>query len=391
MGRLRMCKALLVFVFLLLSGIGVEVAADNPQPWRLSAGNMELGHPVSIDATLDFSDWYRNSRENDNLPQVFVNGLALGDVKLRLVDAGESHFEFILNRTMMSPQMWQSIRTRSEADPLGVRQVHLSFGNKGLINSQLGTQQVEFVLLKRNSILLWSALAFSLLLFFVVLSIKSNILRDGPIAAGATRPPMSLARTQMAIWLFLVMITYVWIWLITDELNTVTPSVLGLMGISAGTYLSAAAIDQNTTAQSPMLRTLNEQVDSLRLSIDELDQQQTDVLESAEVDAVSAARESLQLRKVQLEKTISTLRTSRTKAKGQTSAIMQLLSDDSGVRLHRFQIFAWTIVLGVIFVTKAVSELNMPEFSATLLGVMGISSGTYLGFKFPEVNGDLAE
>jgi hypothetical protein len=26
----------------------------------------------------------------------------------------------------------------------------------------------------------------------------------------------------------------------------------------------------------------------------------------------------------------------------------------------------------------------MPEFSTTLLGLMGISSGTYLGFKLPE-------
>jgi len=27
----------------------------------------------------------------------------------------------------------------------------------------------------------------------------------------------------------------------------------------------------------------------------------------------------------------------------------------------------------------------MPDYSATLPGVMGISSGTYLGFKFPEL------
>jgi len=26
----------------------------------------------------------------------------------------------------------------------------------------------------------------------------------------------------------------------------------------------------------------------------------------------------------------------------------------------------------------------MPEFSTTLLGLMGLSAGTYIGFKFPE-------
>jgi hypothetical protein len=29
-------------------------------------------------------------------------------------------------------------------------------------------------------------------------------------------------------------------------------------------------------------------------------------------------------------------------------------------------------------------DLVMPDFDTTLLGLMGISSGTYIGFKFPE-------
>jgi len=28
-------------------------------------------------------------------------------------------------------------------------------------------------------------------------------------------------------------------------------------------------------------------------------------------------------------------------------------------------------------------DLTMPEFSATMLALMGISSGTYIGFKLP--------
>jgi len=38
----------------------------------------------------------------------------------------------------------------------------------------------------------------------------------------------------------------------------------------------------------------------------------------------------------------------------------------------------------VILVSSVYNNLAMPEFSATLLGLMGISSGTYIGFKFPE-------
>ena len=46
--------------------------------------------------------------------------------------------------------------------------------------------------------------------------------------------------------------------------------------------------------------------------------------------------------------------------------------------------FAWTLILGVIFIGSVYKDLAMPEFNVTLLGLMGISSGTYLGFKFPE-------
>jgi hypothetical protein len=61
-----------------------------------------------------------------------------------------------------------------------------------------------------------------------------------------------------------------------------------------------------------------------------------------------------------------------------------LVTDERGaVALDRFQIVAWTIVLGGIFLYEAVWDLTMPEFNATLLALMGISSGTYLGFKLP--------
>jgi hypothetical protein len=58
-----------------------------------------------------------------------------------------------------------------------------------------------------------------------------------------------------------------------------------------------------------------------------------------------------------------------------------LLGDEEHISFHRFQVAVWTLVLGVVFVIKVLSELAMPEFSATVLGLMGISSGTYLGFK----------
>ena len=40
--------------------------------------------------------------------------------------------------------------------------------------------------------------------------------------------------------------------------------------------------------------------------------------------------------------------------------------------------------LGFVFAISVVKDFVMPEFSSTLLGLMGISSGTYIGFKIPD-------
>src|SRR5256885_1257376 len=57
--------------------------------------------------------------------------------------------------------------------------------------------------------------------------------------------PYSLSLFQMAFWFFLVIASYVFLWLINDELNTITESVLALIGIGAATALGATMIDQN--------------------------------------------------------------------------------------------------------------------------------------------------
>ena len=61
-----------------------------------------------------------------------------------------------------------------------------------------------------------------------------------------------------------------------------------------------------------------------------------------------------------------------------------LLSENKMIAFHRFQIFVWTIVLGIMFVANVYNQLAMPLFSATLLGLLGVSAGTYVGFKIPD-------
>ena len=82
------------------------------------------------------------------------------------------------------------------------------------------------------------------LIAFLALARHTHIIRD---AAAPRRPdgqrPYSLARGQMAFWFFLVIASYFFLWIVTGDMDTLNTSVLGLIGISAGTALGSAFVD----------------------------------------------------------------------------------------------------------------------------------------------------
>jgi hypothetical protein len=43
----------------------------------------------------------------------------------------------------------------------------------------------------------------------------------------------------------------------------------------------------------------------------------------------------------------------------------------------------WTILLGGLYLHSVLVYVTMPDFSTTLLSLMGVSSGAYIGFKLP--------
>jgi hypothetical protein len=61
--------------------------------------------------------------------------------------------------------------------------------------------------------------------------------------------------------------------------------------------------------------------------------------------------------------------------------LTDLLTDGVAPSFHRYQMVLFTVILAIIFIAKTATNLVMPEFDTTLLGLMGISNGTYLGFK----------
>jgi hypothetical protein len=221
---------------------------------------------------------------------------------------------------------------------------------------------------------------------------KTNIIREpGPPPVPGKRRPYNLGRAQMAFWFFLIYASYLSIWLITSALDTITPSLLALMGISAGTALGEALIDNGKdTARTNQLQDLTAERQAVDQSIA---QSQSDldanvaasatVADQSNRDVLNRQLTDSRTRLGQIDQQLRVLDAQQAPS-ASAGFLRDILSDGSGYSFHRFQIFAWTIVLGIIFVSSVYNNLTMPEFSTTLLGLMGLSAGTYIGFKFPE-------
>src|SRR5207247_7474525 len=142
-----------------------------------------------------------------------------------------------------------------------------------------------------------------------------------------------------------------------------------LMGISAATGLAAGVVDNSKRAEA-------------KASLDKLTDEQARLQEQQAATATPFPAESAQ----PLNDLPELIKTQRRALDPITSSgfIEDILSDADGISFHRLQIAIWTVVLGIIFCVSIYNVLSMPTFSETLLGLMGISGGTYIGFKLPE-------
>jgi hypothetical protein len=314
---------------------------------------------------------------------LFLDGKDTG-IAAQAIDRENGNLTYHLERTGDNKRVWAGLLR----DPFdnSERQVKASVGLSGGVAVPADKSTFTLVVVKWAwYAYFWLALIVSLLVLFGWLALKRDILRDGPKPC-----PYSLGRCQMAWWFFLILIGYVLIWLISGDQDTITESLLALMGISAGTALGAVLID-STGGDKDMSEAASE-----RLAY-QAERENREKEEAAAQAAATAAPADLLVQKqladaqaalaiVDAKLLAANNRLSGIAKPPQTRGLFRdILSDSNGtVGLHRFQIFVWTIVLGIILLVSVVTELSMPVFSATLLTTMGISAGTYLGFKFPE-------
>jgi hypothetical protein len=226
----------------------------------------------------------------------------------------------------------------------------------------------------------WTMLLLFLLAvgFFLYLAVRSDILRDcQAVPEKGDRKPFSLSRCQMAWWFFIIFASYMLIWIVVGDRDTLSSSALALLGISSATALGAVSIDASKkTDAKTQLQALEQEAVSLTSRVNAID---ANTAKAEEIRELADKKARLD----QVAKLISELKVTLA-PKSSEGFLQDLLTDVNGVTLHRFQIVIWTVTLGFIFALLVYRTLGMPEFSGTLLALMGISNGAYLGFKIPE-------
>lgn len=199
-----------------------------------------------------------------------------------------------------------------------------------------------------NQIVAWIAIAV-ISAIFLILAFFSNLLReeisdDAQFAVNAqrlqltkkwkltnTNAPFSLTKVQFGIWTVIIASAYIYLSLCKGDLaiDSINKTALVLMGIFAGTAVASSVIDKNEISDNRP----------------------------------------------------------RHQNKPSQGFFIDILSDESGISLHRFQNFAWTIIAIIVYLYKlsdAVAGSALPELSDTLLALTGISSATYLVLKTKE-------
>jgi hypothetical protein len=184
---------------------------------------------------------------------------------------------------------------------------------------------------------------------FFILARFSNLLRDEisnaeEFAANAIKlqtntkwklvqsnAPFSLTKVQFGVWTVVIASAYIYLSLCVGDLNleTINKTALVLMGISAGTAVASTIMDKNEMSDN---RPRHQNSPSQGFMID-------------------------------------------------------ILSDDNGISLHRFQNFTWTLIAIIVYLYKlsgSAASAILPELSDTLLALTGISSVTYLALKTKE-------
>jgi hypothetical protein len=333
---------------------------------------------------------------------LFLDGIEITKLNPRSVVPETGELRFTLERDKDSRQAWNNFLAQPTAD--WHKNVTASVGEEGKFPFE-SKQSFSLRLYYPSLLNVGVGLFVVFLIGFLVAAWRTPIIRDStpvaPVGGPLTRP-FSLARLQAAWWFFIVLGSFLFIALVTWDYDTLTTSALALLGIGSATALGASVVDSNKRESTNSdLRTLKPQEAKLTAAVEELKTRGSEAEarigrgEAASSTLLAIRQDQASVAKLNTDLAAKEAELEQVKVQVNDAAaglekpvsegfLNDVLSDVNGVTLHRFQMLVWTVVLGLIFVYEVWSKLTMPDFSETLLALMGLSAATYIGFKIPE-------
>lgn len=186
-----------------------------------------------------------------------------------------------------------------------------------------------------HQIYFWTTFV-AMLLAVTYFDLSRGMLRDTNTQLKPIQRPFSLASVQVAWWKVIILTSLITIIFVRGEIPTLNNSVLILLGISIGTTATAKLIDLNDMENRPKARHQNLKSEGL---------------------------------------------------------LIDLLSDEKGISLQRFQAVVLNLTFGFWFIYKVLENLAfsegpingvMPDIENNNLILLGLSSATYAAFKTTE-------
>ncbi|KRB98740.1 hypothetical protein ASE11_10345 [Hydrogenophaga sp. Root209] len=307
----------------------IEVQVDHLADWNLAIGGpaSTRAGPASVHPAWQL------------VP--YLDGRALSGVTPLAVDLGQSRLQFHLRITQQNRDTWTHLLS-----PLTFqRAVRFSVGLE-----QVDPFATDLTLTSRRALLTvinWRWLLAAVLIVavfsmaFCALAMHTTLLMERCKLLDETLSHrFSLAKVQLALWFFVIFGAFLVIWLATGNFDTLNSSILSTLSISAGTALG----DTFVKAAGPSTATSAPQAT------------QTDIFLAPRWTARRFMRE--------------------------------LVSDDEGCSIARFQMLAWTVALVIVFLADVFDDLQMPVFGPELLYLLGLSTGTYVAHRLPEMQRD---
>jgi hypothetical protein len=270
----------------------------------------------NLDTFLRYQNSFRRKGVNDSLSEIilYINGNPMRDIGVWSVNSTEQSLIFHLDRHSpyltklypFFPYLWSKIHVYVSA----------GFRNGVFLGTEGKANAFYLHYIDNSAWVLTFLMVVATIVSFLFLAIRTNLIR-----IGNDKSPFSLSLTQLAFWTLIIASSFLYIWVITGEIPSLTGSTLVLLSISIGTTGGSKLVDIRRDVNTP---------DNMPPS---------------------------------------------------GGFFKDVLSDSLGYSVHRSQMFLWTIILGIIFVSDVITKQKMPQLDATLLGLMGISSTAYVGLK----------